>query len=121
MQSETVETVEMIFDPVVGREIPIARKWDGVPAWIKTYFIALDGYGNWARGETLTEAKAQLLKRAGAKSHAHFSKYGMIAYMLRQDERSPEPWVSGNGGIYNYADQFNGDYSIIEEIKPAKR
>ena len=39
MQSETVETVEMIFDPVVGREIPIARKWDGVPAWIKTYLM----------------------------------------------------------------------------------
>jgi len=117
MQTETAETIKTIFEPALGREIPVARRWEGVPKWITTHFIVVDGAGNWGRGRTLTDAKGVVLKAAGAKSHAHFNRVGMLAYMIRQDERSPEPWVNGYGMICNYADQFNGDYSLIEEIK----
>lgn len=120
-----MESVDQVYVDMAreAQEQVIARSWAGVPSWLKTYYIVLDGYGNWSRGDTLTEAKAELLKRAGSKSHSHFQKCGMIAWQLRQDERCPPPYVNNYGNIVSHVDPFNGDMAIIEKIdvKGAKR
>ena len=40
----------------------------------------------------------------------HHGPENVVEWISRKEDSKP-----------NYADQFNGDYSIIEEIKPAKR
>ena len=98
------------------------RSWTAAPNWVRTYFVALGGDCRWSRGDTIQEAKNNLLKAANSSTHAYFQRYGLIVLMIRQDEQYPPPYVSEDGCVVSHHNPFNQDaYMTIEEIKRKSR